>query len=181
MSQAENTLTFRVATPEDIPAILPLIQSAYRGDASRAGWTTEADLVVGDRIDHAGVLEKMQEPLGVILLGHDHAGVLTACCEILKREDGPGYFGLFAVDPQRQAGGFGKQVLAAAEAYAKQTMGIERLEMQVIFLRDSLIAWYERRGYVKQDYTRPFPYGQLTEGARALRDDLYFSVLVKEL
>ncbi|KAG9255533.1 acyl-CoA N-acyltransferase [Emericellopsis atlantica] len=176
-------LTFRIAAPSDpdVSNVLALVRSAYRGDASRAGWTTEADLLADERIDHAGVLAKIADPNGVILMAHDETGALASCCELLKRPDGKlAYFGLFAVDPTRQAGGIGRQVLAEAERYAKQVFGVERMEMSVIWTRDELIAWYVRRGYTKTEETRPFPYEHLVNG-KALRDDLYFSMLVKDL
>lgn len=179
MSQ-QVSLTYQVASADNVPAILSLVRSAYRGDASRAGWTTEADLVMDERIDATGVLAKINEPNSAILLAHDDAGGLAACCELLKRDAETAYFGLFAVDPLRQAGGIGRQVLTEAEAYAKKVFGVAKLDMSVIWLREELISWYIRRGYKKTEERRPFPYDQLVNG-KALRDDLYFSVLVKDL
>lgn len=174
-------LTFRIATTseEDVNAISKLVNSAYRGDSSRAGWTTEADLIADTRINAAGVTEKINAPNGVILLAHDEQGAMASCCELLKQEDYV-YFGLFAVDPQRQSGGIGKQVMDEAERYAKEDMGVSTMEMSVIWTRDELMNWYERRGYVKTDEKKPFPYGQLENGT-PLRDDLYFRVLKKPL
>jgi GNAT superfamily N-acetyltransferase len=174
------TLTYQVATPDNITPILDLVRSAYRGDASRAGWTTEADLVADKRIDADGVLAKINAPQGVILLAHDDAGILVSCCELVKKNNELAYFGLFAVDPQRQAGGIGRQVLAEAEAYAKKVFEVKTLEMWVIWTRSEIISWYTRRGYTLTDRTQPFPYEHLVEG-KALRDDLYFSILVKDL
>ncbi|KAH7305845.1 acyl-CoA N-acyltransferase [Stachybotrys elegans] len=175
-----GSLTFRTATVEDAPVIAALVKSAYRGESSRAGWTTEADYVADERIDAKGVSDKINDPAGVILMAYDKDGVLAACCELLKKSEKLGYFGLFAVDPQRQAGGLGRQVLAAAEAYAKNEMKVAGLEMQVIWLRDELISWYQRRGYNKTSETKPFPYEHLVNG-KALRDDLYFTILYKDL
>lgn len=173
-------LTFREATIADTPNILPLVRSAYRGDSSRKGWTTEADLVADERIDENGIAEKISGSDSVILLAHDDQGVLAGCCEIAKKDTLHAYFGLFAVDPKRQTGGFGKLILSQAEEYAKKVWGVEKLEMCVIWTRDELISWYIRRGYVRTDRTMPFPYADLVNG-RALRDDLYFSVLEKSL
>ncbi len=177
-----TALSFRVATTkeEDVNEILKLVRSAYRGDASRTGWTTEADLVADERIDANGVVAKIEEAHGVILLAHDETGKLASCCEILRRDEELAYFGLFAVDPLRQAGGIGRQVLAAAEEYASKTFGVKKMEMSVIWTRDELISWYVRRGYTKTTQTAPFPYEHLVNGP-ALRDDLYFNILVKDL
>jgi GNAT superfamily N-acetyltransferase len=170
------------ATPADIGILLPLIRSAYRGEESRKGWTTEADIVGDDRIDEAGLLAKITDPNGVILLATDVSGVPVACCELLKRDNGLGYFGLFAVDPQHQGAGLGKYILQMAESYAHEILGVNKLEMTVIGLRAELIAWYIRRGYTVTGEKRPFPYEQLVnDQAGATRADLYFEVLVKEM
>jgi GNAT superfamily N-acetyltransferase len=187
-SPAPIALTFRVAEDEDVPSLDKLIRSAYRGDASRTGWTTEADLVAGDRIDGEGILAKMRDPDGAVLVGHDADGRLAACCEVLRRKNEAGdakplgYFGLFAVDPLRQAGGFGRQMLAEAERYARDSLGVARLEMTVIWTREELISWYVRRGYTRLQETRPFPHEEIARtNGKALRDDLHFAVLIKDL
>lgn len=174
-------LSFRRATSEDVTAVLALVGSAYRGEASREGWTTEADLLEGDRISASGILTKITIPNGAVLVAHDEDSRLVSCCELLRQGDDRAYFGLFAVDPKRQAGGLGRQVLAQAEAFAKETWGIKVMEMSVIFTREELIAWYVRRGYKVTSRTKPFPYEELENGGGALRDDLYFVVLEKEL
>ncbi|QUC20564.1 uncharacterized protein UV8b_04805 [Ustilaginoidea virens] len=176
---AATRLTFRKATVSDARDVQALVKTAYRGSSS-GGWTTEADLVRDDRIDEAGVVDKINRPNGVVLLAHDGLGALAGCCEIETRADGVGYFGLFAVDPLRQAGGLGSRILARAEAMAREEMGVRTMEMSVIWLRDELIEWYVRRGYGLTDRTAPFPYGSLVNG-RALRDDLYFVILQKDL
>ena len=179
-----TNLNIRTATPADVGPILSLIGSAYRGEESRKGWTTEADILAGDRIDAAGLLAKIAEPNYVMLLATDEAssGALVACCELqLRRDDGIGYFGLFAVDPRRQGGGLGTQVLQIAESYARERLGMRRLEMQVLWMRKELIAWYARRGYQATGEKRRFPHEQLVSGAKALRDDLWFEVLEKDL
>ncbi|OHF03730.1 acetyltransferase [Colletotrichum orchidophilum] len=187
--QHQPSLSFRPATPADIPLLLPLIRSAYRGEASRKGWTTEADLVADQRIDERGLLAKLEEPEGVVLLvTEDDAAVSTttpplACCEVVRSKKDPtvAYFGLFAVNPARQAGGVGKTVLSFAEAYARREWeGVVRMEMCVLWMRGELIAWYERRGYGKTGERRPFPYAEMVGGV-ALRDDLWFEVLEKVL
>jgi GNAT superfamily N-acetyltransferase len=175
-------LQFRPATPGDAGILLPLISSAFRGDESRKGWTTEADLVAGERIDEASLLEKITAQNGVILLATDKSGALIACCELLKLKDRLGYFGLFAVNPERQGGGLGKQVLRVAESYAREKLGATRMEMSVLWMREELIAWYVRRGYVMTWEKRAFPWEILANGKEgALRDDLYFEVLEKDL
>ena len=102
-----DLLTFRIATAADIPALIELVTSAYRGDASRAGWTTEADILDGQRIDAEGLLADLQRPRSDILIA-ERDGHLLACCHVAD-EDGHGYFGMFAVSPTAQGGGVAKR------------------------------------------------------------------------
>lgn len=177
---ATGKLRFRAATPADAPQLQPLIKSAYRGEKAGKAWTTEGHLLADERIDVQGIVSKISTPDSAILIAADEEGALVACCEVARQEGGIGYFGLFAVDPQQQGGGLGRQVLAYAEEYVRWTWAIETMEMWVIWTRDELISWYIRRGYQKTGRSSPFPYDQLVNG-KALRDDLYFIVLEKDL
>ena len=163
-----------------MPAIVELVESAYRGDASRVGWTTEADLLDGQRTDTTAVAETVAAASSVVLLSVDESGRLVACCQLDRRDDGVVYFGMFAVRPMAQGGGIGGDVLREAERHARDEMGAQLLEMTVIGQRDELIAWYERRGYRRTGETRPFPYGDERFGLPR-RDDLHFVVLAKSL
>jgi GNAT superfamily N-acetyltransferase len=174
-------LKYRVATSKDTALLLPLIRSAYRGKDGAAGWTTEADLVADERIDATGLVSKIDAPHSFILVAEDEQNQPISCCEVVWRQGGDSaYFGLFAVDPTRQGGGIGRQVLTYAEEFAQRQWGVRRMEMMVIWLRKDIIDWYARRGYRKTGETRPFPYTELVNGV-ALRDDLYFDVLAKDL
>lgn len=171
-------MTLRQATEADVPALLELIQSAYRGDASRAGWTTEADLLDGSRTDADLLRMDLADPATTLLVEADSGGLL-ACCAITGRDDGTAYFGTFAVRPGAQGSGVGGRMLTAAEARARAA-GCARMEMTVLAQRPELLAWYARRGYARTGGTRPFPYGDERYG-RPLREDLEFLVLAKPL
>jgi ribosomal protein S18 acetylase RimI-like enzyme len=171
-------LQVRVAEARDVDAVVALVESAYRGEPSRAGWTTEADLLDGRRTDAEAVADIVAGP-GLLLLAEDADRRLVACCQ-LEPQPAACYFGLFAVDPARQGGGIGDRLLAAAEHAARDRFGAPVMEMTVIAQRDALIAWYERRGYTRTGETRPFPYGDERFGIPR-RDDLFFVVLAKPL
>ena len=173
-----STLTFRAATLADIPALIHLVTSAYRGDASRAGWTTEADMLDGARIDAHGLQADIERPRSTVLLA-EREGTLVACAHVAD-EAGKGYFGMFSVDPAQQGSGIGKQVMDAAEAHAAREWGVPVMQMTVIDIRDELIAFYERRGYARTGIKKPFPYGDERFGIPK-RDDLRFEVLEKPL
>ncbi len=169
-------VTFRPALAADVPAVVELVQSAYRGDSSRVGWTTEADLLDGQRADPQMVRAAIDD---TFVLVAEQDGRVVGCCQ-LERRDGYGYFGMFAVDPAQQGNGLGRAVLGEAERIARDEWGAGELRMTVIVQRDDLIAWYERRGFVRTGELSPFPYGDERLG-RPLRDDLAFETLTKKL
>ncbi|MDH2413436.1 GNAT family N-acetyltransferase [Nocardioides sp. CER19] len=171
-------LTYRDATTADVPEVVALVESAYRGDASRGGWTTEADILEGQRTDPEGVREVIERPDSRMLLAHQD-GSLIACCQLERRGEAC-YFGMFAVRPGLQGGGLGKVVMAEAERVAREDWGATTMEMTVISVREELIAFYVRRGYRRTGELSPFPYGDERFGLPQ-RDDLAFERLVKAL
>ncbi|MEU3071255.1 GNAT family N-acetyltransferase [Streptomyces sp. NPDC006906] len=171
-------LTFRDANEADVPALVALIESAYRGDSSRTGWTTEADILQGQRTDEQGVRDVVDAPASR-LLAVERGGELVACCQLEHRGDAA-YFGMFAVRPGLQGGGLGKLIIAEAERTAKEGWGVGEMHMTVISVREDLIAWYERRGYRRTGSLTPFPYGDERFGIPQ-RDDLAFELLVKSI
>jgi GNAT superfamily N-acetyltransferase len=181
-------LSFRAATHDDIPAMIDLVTSAYRGDVSRQGWTTEADLLEGQRIDADMLRADLDTPASLVLLAVDSADEdrarLVACANIAAQASDDGvrtaYFGMFSVSPDVQGGGIGKSLLAEAERIAHETLGCTRMRMTVIDVREELIAFYLRRGYVRTGIKKPFPYGDPRYGLPK-RDDLRFEVLEKLL
>ncbi len=171
-------LQFRAATEADIDAIVLLVTRAYRGESSRAGWTTEADLLDGDRIDPEVLRADIGRPRSRVLLAL-RDGALLACAHVAD-DGGRGYFGMFAVEPTLQGGGIGRAVVAECERIARTEWGLPGMRMTVIDLRGELIAWYERLGYRRNGEHLPFPYGDARFGVPR-RDDLRFAVLEKAL
>lgn len=171
-------MEFGRAGASDVGEVVRLIQSAYRGESSRAGWTTEADLLGGQRTDAEEVDSVIATPCGFMLVGRQE-GALVACAQLERRGD-EAYFGMFAVDPRRQGSGLGSALLAEAERAARDDLGARALHMTVIRQREDLIAWYGRRGYERTGETRPFPYGDERYGLPR-RPDLEFVVLAKPL
>ncbi|RKR75739.1 GNAT family N-acetyltransferase [Frondihabitans australicus] len=172
-------LLFRPASLADSDAIVALVTSAYRGDESRGGWTTEADLIDGPRITPEVLADDLAEPSGRLLVGFEGDEML-ACCNLVDKGDGVAYFGMFAVMPGRQGAGLGKQVLEEAARISRDEWGSTTLEMTVLEPRDELIAFYERRGFVRTGEYREFPYGDERFGTPK-RDDLHMVVLAKPL
>ena len=173
-----DTLSFRPANHADIPALVALVTSAYRGDVSRQGWTTEADLLDGQRIDPDVLARDIGRARSRILVA-ERGGEMLACAHVAE-EDGTGYFGMFSVRPDLQGGGVGKAMLAEAERIAREEWQLPTMRMTVIDIRDELIAFYERRGYARTGIKKPFPYGDERYGIPK-REDLRFEILEKPL
>ncbi|CAN7297834.1 GNAT family N-acetyltransferase [Phenylobacterium sp. LjRoot164] len=172
---------FAPADPSELPAVAALVNSAYRGESSRQGWTTEADYLGGQRTDAQTLASDLAaNPQAAVMTLRDEAGgPLLGCVWLEPTEGGAWYLGMLTVRPDLQDRQLGRTMLAAAEARVRE-LGADRVRMTVIQIRDTLIAWYERRGYVRTGETRPFPYADLRFG-RPARDDLEFIVLEKAL
>ncbi len=175
-----HELSYRLAGSDDVDPVVALVDSAYRGDTSRLGWTTEADLLDGQRTDAAAVAEVLAAPDSRLLVAEAADGRLMACCQIDRREGGVAYFGMFAVRPGTQGQGIGRAVLAEAERLAGEELGATVMRMAVIRQRSALIAWYGRLGYSPTGERQPFPYGDERYG-KPQRDDLEFVILERPL
>ena len=173
-----SALMFRGATLADLDALVELVTSAYRGDASRQGWTTEADFLEGNRIDRDVLARDIERPHSRVLIAERDSQML-ACAHVCE-EDGAGYFGMFSVSPSLQGGGIGKALLAESERIVRSEWNLSAMRMTVIDIREELIAFYERRGYALTGIKKPFPYGDPRYGIPT-RDDLRFEVLEKAL
>ncbi len=169
---------FRLAALADVPTIVQLVNRAYRGDSGREGWTTESDLLSGQRTDEAMLQDIIASPSQVLMLCHLRADLVG--CVHLARHAEQSYLGMFTIDPRHQTGGIGKGFLAAAEAWMAKHWRTREIEMTVLVQRDELIHWYQRRGYLRTEERRPFPYGDPRYG-EPLRADLEFVVLRKNL
>ena len=170
----------RLASADDVDAVVALAHSAYRGESSRAGWTTEADLLDGGRTDAPMVRDLIAAEGSMILVVDDpgEPGSLLACCHLQRRPDSA-YLGLFAVSPGMQGRGVGTALLAAATGLARD-WGVARLELTVLNHRPELLAWYERLGFTMTGKTVPFPYGDERYGVPR-RPDLVLQGMAKSL
>jgi ribosomal protein S18 acetylase RimI-like enzyme len=173
-----SEFSIRTAVAADADALDALVNSAYRGESSKAGWTTEADLLDGQRVDADRIREMIQKPGSVILAG-ERDGALVACVH-LEQTGEDCYLGMLTIQPVRQAQGLGRQMLASAERWATEHWSSRTMSMTVIAQRTELIAWYERRGYARTGTRKPFPYDDPRFGMPK-RDDLVFEVLTKTL
>lgn len=168
------------AADGDLDSVAALVNSAYRGESSRRGWTTEADYIDGLRTDAQSLRAEMAEKPGAVMLAmrERESDPPLGCVWLEPAGHEAWYLGMLTVRPDLQDRGLGRQMLAGAEDYVR-AQGARTMSMVVISIRDTLIAWYQRRGYKLTGETKPFPYGSQFGIAR--RDDLEFVVLEKAL
>jgi ribosomal protein S18 acetylase RimI-like enzyme len=143
------------ATVADIAAIKDLLNNAYRGEVSKQGWTTEADLIAGDTRTDEATLQQVMEQSGSVFLICKHGDLKITGCLNLQEHGNKLYLGMFSVLPQLQGGGIGKQLLQATEEYARHLQK-KAIYMSVITVRTELINWYMRHGYADTGERKPF-------------------------
>jgi ribosomal protein S18 acetylase RimI-like enzyme len=152
--QMHEDLQFAICSGADIPSLVNLVNSAYRGESSKKGWTTEAGLLDGIRTDKEGIYRMIHQAGSVILkcmIDNELVG-----CVYLQKQENYLYLGMLTVSPELQAAGIGKELLKASEDYASRE-DCNIIMMTVITVRQELIEWYERRGYNQTPERRPFP------------------------
>ena len=169
-------VNLRPATEADFPSIVTLMNTAFRG---KEGWSIEGEYITGERTSISLLNEEIAKG-ALYLLAHDDAtGALKGCVSLQPASPGKWYLGSLTVLPALQNSGFGRELLTASEQYAV-AKGARTIEMTVVHVRESLISWYERRGYRRTGETRPFPYADTRYGIPT-QPDLVFVVLEKHL
>ncbi len=147
--------TFRPARTEEAELLVGLVNSAYRGDSSRVGWTTEADYLDGQRTDEQELRALIEAENSMLLLCLQEAEIVGSVH--LQKTTDAAYLGMFVIRPDLQGQGIGKQFMQAAETVVQQEWGVRKIEMTVLTLRSELLAFYERRGYRRTGIVKPFP------------------------
>jgi ribosomal protein S18 acetylase RimI-like enzyme len=143
------------ASLADAPALKRLLEAAYRGDSARRGWNHEADILDGERVTDEELTELLADPKVTMLAARD-GDKFVGSVAVTRKDATLAYLGMLCVEPDLQSSGLGRRLLDAAEDTARAAV-IKSMEMTVIDGRDTLVAWYERRGYVRTGETRPFP------------------------
>lgn len=169
------------ATEADFPAIIDLANMAYRGSGEVKSWNHEIGILEGERLNDSLLrLELAAKPYTSLLVARDEVvGPILGTVWLEPRADAVWYLGLLTIRPDLQNRHIGRALLAASEDFVRSHGG-RRIRMSVLHVRDTLIAWYERRGYAKTGEIEPFPYGDNRFG-KPLRDDLHFLILAKNL
>jgi ribosomal protein S18 acetylase RimI-like enzyme len=169
------TIPLQLARESDLPSIVAIMNSAFRGTEGVRGWSVEADYIAGVRTDESLLSEEIAGGARYLLVKDDLTSTLRGCVSLQEISSEKWHLGSLTVGPALQNTGLGRRLLNAAEEYAA-LHGARSIEMTVVNVRDALISWYERRGYRRTGETRPFPYGDHRYGT-PMRNDLEFVVL----
>jgi ribosomal protein S18 acetylase RimI-like enzyme len=174
-------MLFSPAVEADYPAIVDLVNLAFRGTGPSASWNIESGIIEGQRLNESLLREDLAAKPDAHLLTHrdEAGGVLLGTVWLYPNKDNVWYLGLLTVRPNLQNRQLGRRLLSAAEDFAKER-GAGSIRLTVVNVRDALVAWYQRRGYILTGEILPFPYDDQRFG-KALRDDLHFVVLEKKL
>lgn len=164
------------ATVEDVSLLNKLINSAFRGESSKKGWTTEANLLEGKRTTEDELVAIIQDPKSTILKYTENNQII-GCILLIDKEDEL-YLGMLTVSPELQNSGIGKKLMYQAEVFALE-MGIPKIVMTVISVREELISWYKRHGYVDTGVKEPFPKSDIFN--QTAIEPLEFIVLEKRI
>ncbi len=168
-----------VANPSDAVPLMYLVNAAYRGAGGQRGWTHEAELLAGDRVRTSDVVAMLGDPHTTVLTRRSgEPPAILGCVAIEMTGADRCTIFMLAVAPKDQATGLGRALLADAEDFAANR-GARIAKISVIRQRESLIAWYERRGYRRTGTLEVFP----DDGGvgTPLRDDIELVVLEKAL
>jgi ribosomal protein S18 acetylase RimI-like enzyme len=164
------------ATIEDVSLLNKLINSAYRGESSKKGWTTEANILEGKRTTEAELIEIIQDQKNTILKYSENNQIIG--CVLLKENKNELYLGMLTVSPELQNSGVGKKLMQQAEVFAS-AIGLSKIVMTVISVREELISWYKRNGYVDTGAREPFPVSDVF--SQTTNEPLEFMVLEKRI
>jgi ribosomal protein S18 acetylase RimI-like enzyme len=162
-----DALRYRIAAPRDTDALVALINSAYRGESSRCGWTTEADLLGGQRTDAREITALIGADDGFLLIadtgtdvdpaaGATPASPMLGCLHV-QQASAAAWIGMFAIRPGLQGSGLGSRLLGEAEVRSATVWQLRCWRMAVISSRAELLAYYARRGYHDTGERLPFP------------------------
>ena len=163
------SIHFRDAELDDVKELVTLINSAYRPQSRGAGWTAETGIIEGSRTDDGAVAAEIAGGGRYIVAAERAGGPIVACVSIAPLPNAAAYLSSIAVDPTRQDRRIGRELLDEVERQAT-TDGVSTLRMSVISIRIELIAWYERRGFIRTGETLEFPYGDPGVGSPLRRD-----------
>jgi ribosomal protein S18 acetylase RimI-like enzyme len=169
-------IELHIASKASAEEIVSLVNRAYHPPPQEAGWTHEANLILGKRTTLPQVLSLFHERSVILLLCAESK--LVACVHVQGGPSGTAYIGMLATEPQRQAQGLGKQMLLHAEAYAKKHFGASAFKMLILSSRPELLAFYQRRGYVQTGETEAYPFDEI---GQPIAPGLHFLSLIKAM
>jgi GNAT superfamily N-acetyltransferase len=176
-----NRMLLTLAVEADFPEIVALVNLAFRGTGATQSWNCETQFIEGDRLNDRMLREDLAAKPGAFLLVYrdEDGGPLLGTVWLEPETERVWYLGLLAVRPEIQKRQLGRALMTAAEEFARER-GARQIRMTVVNVRETLVAWYERRGYALTSEVKPYPYVDQRFG-RPLRGDLHFVVMEKDI
>ena len=172
-------IEFTQADDSHVKGLAQLVNGAYRGDGSKVGWTTEADILDGQRTDVFSLKQMINREDSTILIAEDEDAEQLVGCVHLEKQGNDLHLGMLTVNPEYQNKKIGKMLLSEAEALA-EFWECTNIVIEVITLRTELVSWYEKRGFKKTGETKPFPMNDPRFGIPKV-DKLEFLVMKKKI
>ncbi len=172
-------IEFTQADDSHVKELVTLVNSAYRGDGAKVGWTTEADILDGQRTDVFSLKQMINREDSTILIAEDEDAEQLVGCVHLEKQGNDLHLGMLTVNPEYQNKKIGKMLLSEAEALA-EFWECTNIVIEVITLRTELVSWYEKRGFKKTGETKPFPMNDPRFGIPKV-DKLEFLVMKKKI
>ena len=172
-------IEFTQADDSHVKDLAQLVNGAYRGDGSKVGWTTEADILDGQRTDVFSLKQMINREDSTILIAEDEDAEQLVGCVHLEKQGNDLHLGMLTVNPEYQNKKIGKMLLSEAEALA-EFWECTNIVIEVITLRSELVSWYEKRGFKKTGETKPFPMNEPRFGIPKV-DKLEFLVMKKKI
>lgn len=173
----DNDIKLHIAELKNAGKITDLVNSVYRGESSKKGWTTEADFLSGIRITEEKVKEIIQGKNDIIILAVIDNNIIG--CVHLENAGSYSYLGMLSVDVNFQDKGIGKMLINECERYTREVLGLNEIKMKVISRRTELIEYYNRRGYNATGELEEF--GAHGDTFGDTDEKLYFETLTKSL
>lgn len=180
-------IQLNIAKLEHRDHLLNLINAAYRTSDTHS-WTNESTLVSGSRISVEMLTTLIEQSQNLntkdclyVATVHDPETKLEnilGCIAVTKFENTI-EIGTFAVQPNLQNSGIGKQILTVLESLMiRNHPNVNSFRMWVLDLRIELINFYQRRGYVLTGQSESYP---IDAGVGKPLKDLNVLEMIKEI
>lgn len=152
-----NQYRIALAAQEDLPACLSTIHLAFAANCEKFGFTRENYPSCAAFLTMDALLADLAR--GTLLYGAWDAGKIVGCVMLTPQPDGVYAFRRFAVLPQYQHLGLGRQLVHFCTQQVQKSGG-EKIELLMVYDNEPLRHFYESCGFAlvrtQRDCAHPF-------------------------